>query len=210
LMPGHQTPLRPLPRAFFERDASTVARELLGQLLVRRRDSETLILRIVETEAYLGKGDRASHAWRGKAEGRAKSLFRPAGVAYVYLIYGIHYLFNVVTGSESDGSAVLVRAGEPELGIDVMAANRGVLSSARPGQIAGGPGKLSQALAIGAAENGVPLDRGDLCFCRGQSISRDSIAAGPRIGVDYAGEAATWPLRFAEKGNPHVSRPRLR
>jgi DNA-3-methyladenine glycosylase len=201
-------PPQPLSRSFSCRDAETVARLLLGHYLVRRVGGEVLSVRIVETEAYLGEGDRASHAWRGVARGRARSLFCPGGQAYVYLIYGLHHLFNVVTGSEGDGSAVLVRAGEPVAGLETMARNRGVSLAAPPGAIAGGPGKLSQALGITTEHNGARLDRGDLVLCRGTSVAADSIVYGSRIGVAYAGEAASWPLRFAEAGNPHVSKPR--
>jgi DNA-3-methyladenine glycosylase len=199
--------LRPLSRSFSCRDARTVAPELLGHYVVRRCGGQVLVLRIVETEAYLGEGDRASHAWRGVARGRARSLFCPGGQAYVYLIYGLHHLFNVVTGSERDGSAVLVRAGEPVAGLETMARNRGVSLAAPPGAIAGGPGKLSQALGITTADNGARLDRGDLVLCRGTPAATDSIVCSTRIGVAYAGEAASWPLRFAEAGNPHVSKP---
>jgi DNA-3-methyladenine glycosylase len=199
--------LEPLSRSFSSRDARTVARALLGHYLVQRGGGEVLALRIVETEAYLGEGDRASHAWRGVVRGRATSLFCPGGQAYVYLIYGLHYLFNVVTGSDRDGSAVLVRAGEPVFGLETMARNRGASLPASPGAIAGGPGKLSQALGITAKDNGVRLDRGNLVLCRGTPIASDAVVCGARIGVAYAGEAASWPLRFAEAGNRHVSRP---
>jgi DNA-3-methyladenine glycosylase len=171
--------------------------------------AEDLIVRIVETEAYLGKGDRASHAWRGQPTKRTEVLFQAGGIAYVYLVYGLHDMFNVVAGVEGDGSAVLVRSGEPVRGERTMVENRGLTGPVVAGDIAGGPGKLCQALAIGRDLNGVRLDRGEILLCRGRPADPASIVSGPRVGVDYAGEAAAWPLRFAESANPHVSRPRL-
>lgn len=199
---------RPLPRAFHQRDAETVARELLGRFLVRHDDGHRLALRIVETEAYLGEGDRASHAWRGLPTARTATLFRAGGCAYVYLVYGLHNLFNVVAGPAGEGQAVLVRAGEPVEGGERMAANRGLAWPARAGAVAGGPGKLAQALRIDRRHDGSGLGRGDLAITRGEPVSTASVATGPRVGVDYAGEAASWPLRFAVAGNAHVSRPR--
>lgn len=198
---------RPLPRAFHQRDAETVARDLLGRFLVRRRDGTRLALKIVETEAYLGEGDRASHAWRGVPTNRTATLFRTGGRAYVYLIYGLHHLFNVVAGPRGEGLAVLVRAGEPVQGGEEMAANRGLAWPAREGAIAGGPGRLARALAIDRSHDGMLLGRGELAITRGEPVPASRVVVGPRIGVDYAGEAASWPLRFAVNGNRHVSRP---
>ncbi len=198
---------RPLPRRFHQRDAEVVARELLGRFLVRHVGGRRLALRIVETEAYLGEGDRASHAWRGVATRRTATLFRAGGCAYVYLVYGLHHLFNVVAGSAGDGMAVLVRAGEPVEGGARMAANRGVGWPAPAGALAGGPGKLAQALDIDRRHDGLDLAGGEVTIARGEPVEAARIAVGPRIGVDYAGEAAAWPLRFAVAGNPHVSRP---
>ena len=198
---------RPLPRASHQRDAETVARNLLGRYLVRRLDGERLAVRIVETEAYLGEGDRASHAWRGVPTGRTATLFRAGGRAYVYLVYGLHHLFNVVAGAAGEGMAVLVRAGEPIEGGERMAERRGLGWPAPPGAIAGGPGKLAQALAIDRSHDGVPLGRGAIAVTRGEPVAPSEVAVGPRIGVDYAGEAAAWPLRFALRGHPHVSKP---
>jgi DNA-3-methyladenine glycosylase len=199
---------RPLPRSFYRRPADVVARELLGRRLVRRLDGETLALRIVETEAYLGAPDRASHAWGDRRTARTATLYRPGGVAYVYFIYGVHHMLNVVAGEAGDGSAVLVRAGEPEAGSGAMRRRRGLGSRVRPGDLAGGPGKLCRALAIDLTWDGRPLDRGALRITEGEPVVDAEVAVGPRVGIDYAGEAASWPLRFALAGNPHVSRPR--
>jgi DNA-3-methyladenine glycosylase len=200
--------LRPLPLSFYRRPAEAVARELLGRYLVRELAGERLILRLVETEAYLGAPDRASHAWGGRRTARNESLYLPGGHAYVYFIYGMHWCLNAVTGEADSGGAVLLRAGEPVAGEERMAENRGWTRKLRPGDLAGGPGKLCRALAVGRELDGVLLDRSPLFIAEGGPVGEAEVAAGPRIGVDYAGEAAAWPLRFAVRGNPHVSRPR--
>jgi DNA-3-methyladenine glycosylase len=200
---------RNLPRAFFQRPPEVVARELLGRYLNRRTSGESMVVRLVETEAYLGAEDRASHAWGGRRTRRTASLFRDGGFAYVYLVYGMWNCLNVVCGSRDDGGAVLLRAAEPVSGLDRMACNRGLEGSLAPGALAGGPGKLCQALEVDRSLDGVPLWRGRLCLAEGDPAPADAVVAGPRIGVDYAGEAAAWPLRFALRGNAHVSRPRL-
>ncbi len=203
--------LNPLAVSFFDRDAATVAAELLGRWLVRELPAGRAILEIVETEAYLGGPDRASHAWGGRRTPRNESLYLPPGHAYVYFIYGMHFCLNVVSGGPHPGAAVLLRAGEPLAGEEGMAARRGLGAPARPGDVAGGPGKLSQALGVDGTLDGVPLTRKDsgLWLAEGRPDGSSPLATGPRIGVAYAGEAAAWPLRFARAGNRHVSRPRL-
>ena len=207
-----RSPTSPLPLSFYRRPAEVVARDLLGRYLVRRvSPGELLVLRLVEVEAYLGAPDRASHAWGGRHTPRNASLYLPGGHAYVYLIYGMHWCLNAVTGEADVGSAVLLRAGEPLTGEERMRANRRLpagRSPARPGDVAGGPGKLCQALAIDRACDGLRLDGGALRLVAGEPVPPQEVAVGPRIGVAYAGEAAAWPLRFAVAGNPHVSRPR--
>ncbi len=200
-------PLTPLAVDFYRRPAAEVARDLLGCLLVREVDGERLVLRLVETEAYLGAPDRASHAWAGRRTARNESLYLPGGHAYVYFIYGMHFCLNAVTGDSGIGSAVLIRAGEPVAGEERMRALRGLARPPRGGEVAGGPGRLCLALAIDRALDGAPLDRAPLWIARGAAVADAEVAAGPRVGVDYAGEAAGWPLRFAVRGNPHVSRP---
>jgi DNA-3-methyladenine glycosylase len=199
----------PLPSDFYRRPAETVARDLLGRFVVRELGGERLVLAIVEAEAYLGDPDRASHAWAGRRTPRNESLYLPGGHAYVYFIYGMHFCLNAVTGEAGIGSAVLLRAGEPVAGAERMAENRRLARPPRPGDLAGGPGKLCQALAIGRALDGVLLSGPELALTAGRPVAEEAVAAGPRVGVDYAGEAAAWPLRFAVRGNPHVSRPRL-
>jgi DNA-3-methyladenine glycosylase len=202
------SPSKTLPLRFYRRPTELVARELLGRYLVRDLEGERLVLRIVETEAYLGAPDRASHAWGGRRTARNESLYLPGGHAYVYFIYGMHFCLNVVTEKAGLGSAVLIRAGEPVAGEERMLALRG-LSRVRPGDVAGGPGRLCQALGINRSDDGVRFDRGALKIVEGEPLSAEEIAAGPRVGIDYAADAVAWPLRFAVRGNPHVSRPRL-
>ncbi len=201
--------LRALPLSFYRQPADAVARGLLGRWLVRDLDGERLVLRVVETEAYLGAPDRASHAWDGRRTPRNESLYLLGGHAYVYFIYGMHWCLNAVTGDSGVGSAVLIRAGEPLEGEGRMALNRGRSGAVRPGDLAGGPGKLCQALAVDRSLDGVLLSRGELRITEGEPVDETAIAAGPRVGVDYAGEAAAWPLRFAVRGNRHVSKPRV-
>jgi DNA-3-methyladenine glycosylase len=199
---------RPLPASFYRRPAETVARDLLGRYLVRELEGERLVLRLVETEAYLGALDRASHAWDGRRTPRNESLYLAGGHAYVYMIYGLHFCLNAVTGEAGIGSAVLLRAGEPVDGEERMKENRGWARAPRAGDLAGGPGKLCQALGIGRELDGVLLDRSPLLIARGEPAAEPEIVASARIGVDYAEEAALWPLRFSVRGHPHVSKPR--
>jgi DNA-3-methyladenine glycosylase len=199
---------RPLPPSFYRRPAEIVARDLLGRYLVREWKVERLVLRLVEVEAYLGAPDRASHAWDGRRTPRNASLYLPGGHAYVYFIYGMHFCLNAVTGNADVGSAVLLRAGAPVEGEERMTENRGWLKQVRPGDLAGGPGKLCQALGVGRDLDGVLLDRSPLYITKGEPVKEEQIVASPRIGVDYAGEAAAWPLRFSVAGELNVSRPR--
>ncbi len=187
------SPARPrLTQRFFARRSDAVARALLGKTLVCG-DRAGLI---VETEAYLGPDDLASHARFGKTE-RNAVMFGPGGVAYVYLIYGMYDMFNVVAGPDGRPGAVLVRALEPARGVE------GGAAAAR------GPGKLTRALGISRRHNGIDLIRsGDLYVAAGARVARERIACGPRIGIDYAGEWAHAPLRFWIDGHPSVSRSR--
>ncbi|HEU5058126.1 MAG TPA: DNA-3-methyladenine glycosylase [Kofleriaceae bacterium] len=181
-----------LTQRFFARRSDAVARALLGKTLVCGDRAGV----IVETEAYLGPDDLASHARFGKTE-RNAVMFGPGGVAYVYLIYGMYDMFNVVTGPEGRAEAVLVRALEPARGV------AGGAAAAR------GPGKLTRALGISRRHNGTDLVRSDDLFLAGGArVAPDRIACGPRIGVDYAGQWADAPLRFWIEGHPAVSRSR--
>lgn len=200
-----------LRRNFFDRDARVVARELLGKLLVRCEGRSLLAGRVVECEAYLGPEDPAAHAFIGKTE-RNAVLFGPAGHAYVYFIYGNHYCTNASCMPAGNGGGVLLRALEPVIGVEAMAAARGVQLSAGPRTsqlrlISSGPGRLSQALAITRArDNGKDFTstRSDLWFAD-DGYAVPQVRATPRIGLT---KAADRPLRFIIAGNPFVSGPR--
>jgi DNA-3-methyladenine glycosylase len=181
-----------LPRAFYGRPALAVARDLLGQLLVHRTGGQTRAARIVETEAYVGEHDLACHACRGRTA-RTEVLYGPPGRAYVYFVYGMHWCFNVVTGEEGVASAVLVRGVEAWAGIrwDVRT---------------DGPGRLTQALGIGRAQNRADLTASSLAILQGPAPARRSVRRGPRVGVGYAGAWAGRPYRFWVEGSPGVSR----
>ena len=193
-----------LDRDFFARDTLVVARKLLGQRLVHRVDGERLSGRIVETEAYVGEADEASHASCGPTA-RNAAMYGPPGHAYVYLIYGIHHCLNTVTVREGFPAAVLIRALEPLEGLDRMRALRG----GRPDrELTDGPGKLCQALEIDLDLNGADLcvSDADLFLEAGERVDDDAIRAGPRIGVRGDETALTAPWRFYVAENPYVSR----
>jgi DNA-3-methyladenine glycosylase len=202
----------PLAREFFNRDATTVGRELLGKLLVRREGRKLLAGRIVEDEAYLGAVDPAAHAYAGRTP-RNAVLFGPSGHAYVYFIYGNHYCTNVSCMPEGDAGCVLLRALEPVLGIEAMAEARGLeLTAESPISqlrlISGGPGRMSEALGITRArDNGKELTtrRSDLWFAD-DGYSPERIAVTPRIGIK---KAVAEPLRFVIVGSPFVSGRRV-
>lgn len=197
--------LTPLPRAFYDRDTVQVARELLGALLVRELEGHVLIGRIVETEAYVGLDDKASHASVGRTE-RNKVMFGPPGYAYVYVIYGVHHCLNVVTEREGFPAAVLIRALEPLKGVNIMRERRGGRSDI---ELTNGPGKLCQALGIDLRLYGHDLTQGTaLWIARGHAVDEDAIVQGPRVGVRGDQRALTMPWRFAIRGHPYVSKPR--
>lgn len=197
-------PPRALPRDFYFRDTVDVARSLLGCILWRRLEREWLAVRIVETEAYLGANDAASHARRGLRSPRNESMYLDGGHAYVYLTYGMHWCVNVVTQEDGIPEAVLLRGGEPIAGIETMRRLRGGVTRDR--DIASGPAKLTRALAIDRALDAAPLDGPLLRITpRVHEVSGSEIAVSSRIGVEGAPDAAHWPLRFYLAGNPHVS-----
>jgi len=193
-----------LPRAFYLQDTVTVARSLLGCVLWRRIDRHVLAARIVETEAYLGANDAASHARRGLRSARNESMYLDGGHAYVYFTYGMHWCVNVVTQEADIAEAVLLRAAEPLRGIHEMRARRP--KAKRDYDLMNGPGKLCAALAIDKSLDGESL-RGTRLYITGRDVEVDAndIAVSPRIGVDGAIGAAHWPLRFFLKGNRYVS-----
>lgn len=185
-----------LPTEFYTRDVVTdVARDLLGKVLCSRVDGRLTKAVITETEAYAGVDDRASHAYGGRRTPRTEPMYGEGGIAYVYLCYGIHHLFNVVTSRRDDPHAVLIRAGSPLLGIDDMLTRRGRKGIDRA--MLAGPGSLARALGIRTCLSGTSLS-GNQVWIEDHDfpVSDDSITAGPRIGVDYAGRDASRPYRF--------------
>ncbi|MHB9133507.1 MAG: DNA-3-methyladenine glycosylase [Armatimonadota bacterium] len=198
---------QPFPPEFFLQPTITVARQLLGALVIRDVPQRQLIGRIVETEAYL-HNDPACHAVRELPGGgtihqqtkRNASMFGPPGHAYVYFTYGNHYMFNVITQPAGVPEAVLIRALEPLAGIDVMTELRGV-GDLR--QLTNGPGKLAKALAIDKTLDGHDLSQPPLRVVRGESIPDEDVVTTTRIGISKGTEC---PWRFYVKGNPWVSR----
>jgi DNA-3-methyladenine glycosylase len=195
-----------LPASFYRRAAEAVASDLLGRYLVHDTPAGRLALRIVEVEAYLGADDPASHAYRGPTR-RNASMFLAGGHAYVYFVYGMHFCMNVVCGPRGVPHAVLLRAGEAIAGAAVMGARRGLGAGPSARALAGGPARLCDALGIDRALDGVSLLRGELRLTEGEPVASTLVARGPRVGVDYAGEAAAWPLRFADARSRALSRP---
>lgn len=191
-----------LPRSFYDRPALDVARDLLGKVLVHDRRGVTTSGVIVEVEAYIGESDPACHAAPGPTK-RNAPLYGPPGFSYVYLNYGIHALVNVVAEEEGRPAAVLIRALEPLDGVDVMRDRRGVEA---PEDLCSGPGKLTQALAIGLDLNDTDLATGPIRFGPPPAgRARRPVVTGPRVGITKAPDL---PWRFAEAGSRFVSRPR--
>ena len=193
-----------LPREFYLQDTVTVARELLGCVLWRRIGRKLVGGRIVETEAYLGANDAASHARRGLRSERNASMYLQGGHAYVYFTYGMHWCLNVVTQEEGTAEAVLLRAVEPVKGIEEMRRRRP--KARRDFDLTNGPGKICMAMDIDRRFDGERLD-GDRLYITGRDVEPDAgeIAVSPRIGIDNSGDAAAWPLRFFIRNNRWVS-----
>ena len=182
--------MQKLPRQFYDRDTTLVARELLGKLLVHQAGDVIRVGKIVETEAYLGEHDLAAHSSKGRTR-RTEIMYGPPGYAYVYFIYGMYYCVNVVTERAGHASAVLLRAVEPVKNLEGRTC---------------GPGLLCRAMKIDKALNGHDLLSDDFFIAAPETAEEIPIVKGPRIGVDYAKHWARRHLRFYLKGNPHVSR----
>lgn len=181
----------PLPAGFYDRDPAVVARELLGAVLRYEDALGAVSGRIVETEAYLGPHDPASHSAVGRTA-RTWHMFGPPGVAYVYFVYGMHWCVNAVTREEGFGSAVLIRAIEPLEGVERMRARRP--KARRDAQLCDGPAKLCAALGIDRALDGAALTGGSaLTIHAGEPVPDERVLVGPRVGITKAVE---WPLRF--------------
>ena len=200
-----------LPQSFFDRDTVEVARDLVGKYLVRRYDGVTLAARITETEAYVGRVDKACHAYNYRRTERTKVLFGPPGTAYVYLIYGMHCCLNFVTEGEGEPAAVLIRGAVPRYCQHIISENRfgckmESMTAYQKKNFLNGPGKLCAGLNIDRSLNGLPWGSGELFVCeklsdvglpdwRSDEKPLD-IQVGKRIGIDYAEEAVDFPWRF--------------
>jgi DNA-3-methyladenine glycosylase len=197
--------MKPLPLSFYQGpDVVKIAQALLGKLLITRFGGMETVARIVETEAYKGVVDRASHAYGGRRTQRTEVMFAEGGVAYVYLCYGIHHLFNIVTNRQGIPHAVLVRAVEPLAGLEHMLERRGRTVS--DAALTRGPGSVSRAMGITIQHTGLSLQDEAMFLAEdGYVLRSKEIISTPRIGVDYAGIDAALPYRFFLKDNPYVS-----
>lgn len=196
--------MKKLPLSFYLReDVVAIAKELLGKVLVTVWDGEITSGRIVETEAYAGELDRASHASKGRTE-RTEVMFGSGGHAYVYLCYGIHQMFNIVTAKEGVPHAILIRAVEPIEGRDLMLQRTG--KKKWDETITSGPGRVGKAFGFHTSQCGIDLTGDELYIADdGFKVDATELVSSPRIGVDYAGEHAEWHYRFYLKNNPYVS-----
>ncbi|MCW3101894.1 MAG: DNA-3-methyladenine glycosylase [Bacteroidetes bacterium] len=199
-----------LEKEFYLReDVVQIAKDLLGKYLCTKIDGKLTSGIITETEAYAGDIDKASHAFGNRRTSRTEIMFADGGVSYVYLCYGIHHLFNVVTNFKDTPHAVLIRAIKPADGLQTILERRNMADKGKPAdllqkdkknKIAGGPGTVSQALGIKTKHTGLDLT-GKVIWIedRGLKVNKKDIIAGPRVGVDYAGDHAQWPYRFIIK-----------
>ncbi len=198
--------LVPLERRFYQRETIAVARDLLGKLIVRRLPEGVVAVRLTEVEAYLGVGDAACHTFDGRRTPRTETMWGEAGLLYVYFTYGMHHCANVVTRGPGVPEAVLLRGAVPVHGRGRLTARRG-----RDGpDLLDGPGKLCQALGLSRENDGADLARRGAMFLAddGLGVPDGQVGRAPRVGVAYAGEAASWPLRFLVAPRLRTSPPR--
>lgn len=194
---------------FYQRsDVLGIAKDLLGKVIITEKEEGLTSAIIVETEAYRAPDDKGSHAYGNLRTARTEVMFAAGGIAYVYLCYGIHHLFNVVSGTEGKAHAVLIRAVQPLSGLDIMSQRR--LKSQSDINLTNGPGKFTQAMGINISDNTTSLfypsskiriESNDF------ELSADDIIEGPRVGIAYAGTCANNPWRYRIKDNPWTSKP---
>lgn len=199
--------MQKLSKVFYERaDVATVAKDLLGKIIITKFNNQYTSARIVETEAYAGMIDKASHAYNNKRTNRTEVMFGKSGKAYVYLCYGIHHMFNIVTNEEGKPDAVLIRGAEPLEGIDMMLnrMNKKIVDRT----IGRGPGNVAKALGIFTTHTGMSLQSKYL-FLAEDGTSDFEKMMSRRIGVDYAADHAKWLYRFYIKDNKHVTKHRV-
>ncbi len=196
--------MQKLSSDFYRRDdVALIAQELLGKYIVTNFEQQYTVGRIVETEAYAGIIDKASHAYNNRRTARTEIMFGDAGHAYVYLCYGIHHLFNVVCNVAGKPDAVLIRGIEPIEGIDIM--QQRFQQNKFNSSIGRGPGNVSKALALSVKHTGLQLQQQEL-FLAEEKQEQFTIMTSPRIGVDYAGDHAKWLYRFFIQDHPQVSK----
>lgn len=201
----HTLEINKLPRKFYTRDVLTVAKELIGKVLVKKEKNEILAGRIIEVEAYDGKVDRAAHTFIGKTR-RNEVMFREGGYLYVYFSYGVHYCCNVVTGKENHGTAILIRAIEPIQGISTMIKRRfgrELKNEKEIYNLTSGPGKVCKAFGINKEHYGIDLTQDKIFLLDAPKLKSNKIGVSKRIGIS---KSVDLPWRFFEKGNPYLSR----
>jgi DNA-3-methyladenine glycosylase len=196
-----------LKRSFYERDTLKVAKDLLGKLLIHETSEGTTAGKIVETEAYMGPEDKASHAYGNLRTRRTEAQFGPKGHAYIYFVYGMHYCFNVTSGTiPGKPEAILVRALEPVSGAELMKKRRN-LSNGNMTNLTNGPGKLCKAMGMSTKQNGIDLTVRPLHIDDEETVELSNIVETTRVNVDYADEWKNSPWRYCIKNNRFVSRP---
>jgi DNA-3-methyladenine glycosylase len=197
--------MKKVPLSFYDRDdVVQIARELLGKIIVTNFEEQITSARIVETEAYIGITDKASHSYGHRRTARNEHMYSPPGTAYVYICYGMHQMFNIVTNKKDIPDAVLIRAVEPLDGIDLMAKRTG--KNINDKTLTRGPGNVGKALGIYKHHSGLfLLDKEIYLLDDGKKMIAEKIGISKRIGVDGAGDDALLPFRFYIKGNPYVS-----
>ena len=200
--------MRRLAKRFYERDALSVARDLVGCLFVHDSSQGTVAVRLVEVEAYRGEQDPGSHGYRGMTP-RTETMFGPAGHLYVYFTYGMHWCVNIVCGPVGVCEAVLLRAGEPHEGVEILRANRPGITNDK--LLASGPARLAQSMGIAKAQDGESLLRGGSFYCAEDEettmMRAGDVAQTNRIGL-AAGKGDDIPWRFVVPGHPYASRRR--
>lgn len=201
--------MKKLDREFYNRDSIIVAKELLGKLLVHEMGEKKVVAKIVEAEAYIGFEDKAAHSYGGKRTPRVEVMYGGPGYSYVFMVYGMHCCFNVVTREKGNPQAVLIRAVQPVEGTEWMAWERfgkpiAQLTKSQRRGLTNGPGKLCTALCIDSSFNGMDLCGDELYVIEGDT-QNVSIISTTRVGIDHAGEAKDFPWRFYIKGNEYVS-----
>lgn len=199
-----------LEKSFYSRGALDLAKELLGKTIVRKIDGRTLKGKIVETEAYIGEIDKASHAYNGRRTDRTEPLFQEGGIAYVYFIYGLYHCFNVISGEKDKGEGVLIRAIEPLNEFDYIAHKRfnkdfDELTGAKRKALTNGPSKLCMAYSIDKSDNYKKLYEIGHFYIEDSNCRNFKVVETTRVGIDYAEEAVDFPWRFYIEGNPYIS-----